>query len=340
MDEIEVAIIVAIIAWKVHLPEDYLAVSNLCPFLSFARRLFAITVDTGVVHLFHDSLNEMCGVEDSFWKFHGDLWVRSVITGTDSLVILFTSGLTVLLADVALVKIMVPVVSCVHALLCWVFYIGETLLPRSPALERMESFACAVNVMDCDNQPPPVTRWRDRPGTDYLDWISYPVERRLRIPAYFYNRVSSRMEDLLKRSFIIVFVCRLYFIGFGAFNNQFSGETSWSVKFQLTAVAIAAVKFLVPICRWKHLVCALTVGFPICWQFRSVYHSHTARFGAWRAKGAEFSDIAWWHVVKRLTSIGPGEFHIILEVVVVLLVLLLGVNLLWVSCLKNLKPPW
>lgn len=74
--------------------DNYFRGESTCPGLSLGRQTLA-RWDANVFYYFKRTLAEMCDLEDSFWRLLLDGWIRGVVAGTDSLLLL---GATILKA--------------------------------------------------------------------------------------------------------------------------------------------------------------------------------------------------------------------------------------------------
>merc|ERR1712110_256479 len=94
--------------------------------------------DAHLLHYLKDQFTSWCNREDSFWKLLGDAWVRGVVTGTDSTLLVFMNLAPALLFEVVVTFIMVPIVATLYAMLLNVVYQFELVLPQTPELLRIE----------------------------------------------------------------------------------------------------------------------------------------------------------------------------------------------------------
>jgi len=281
-------------------------------------------VDSGAVHVIQNALHEACGVEDSFWRFYMDAWLRSIVTGTDSIVVLFASAFHVSFSDIAVVYIMIPVVSCAYALFFWLLHWFESHLPRTDYFKLLEMASQSINVVDLIEDTPPVTLPRTDAATNPLDWFTYTIRRVSRVPRYFYVRISSKLEAFLYWSIVISLSVRVTCIFFG-------------------------VGALVPVCLVASLLALLHAKSYESWPLKnpkqmlllvlmllvsgvvavSTFRKHVVLF-ANVGKRTQLSEQIFWHVVQGVFYIsrdGVATLLKALAVVVVVVLALLGLPL-------------
>jgi len=92
--------------------------------------------------------------------------------------------------------------SCLYALIFWFLHWLEGRLPQVQSLLRVEDFFQLVNIVDIVEDTPPETHRRSRAAKEPWDWLTYSFDRWTRIPAHYYEQVSSRLESLCNLVFI------------------------------------------------------------------------------------------------------------------------------------------
>jgi len=172
-------------------------------------------VDSGAVQLTQTMFHETCGVENDFWKFFGDAWLRSVVIGNDSMVLLLTSMYSVVLSDIAVVYIMIPCMAAIYALAFSLFHWVEGLLPRGHLLKELEVYSKFLNAVDLVEDKPALTRPRTSHAQDLWDSFAYMARRHSRVPRFYFDRISNTLQTVLQCSIVSVIFVRIACIFFG-----------------------------------------------------------------------------------------------------------------------------
>jgi hypothetical protein len=277
-------------------PQDYFADSKYCPYMDWFRAGIA-RVDTGAVHLMRNSLHEACLLENSFWRFYGDVWLRSIVTGTDSMVVLLASAFPVLCSDIAVVYIMIPLISCVYAVFFWFLHWFESRLPRTNCLRFLEMASQFINVVDLIEHLPPVTKSRSRVATHPLEWCLYFVRRLLRVPRYFYAHISSKLQACLFWSIAISLLIRLACIVFGV-------RALAPVSLVASLLAVNHFKFYkrMSLSNMRHIMLVMLMLSITGAVAASFYQKHLALFKN-TGKSEELSERLFWHVVRGVLNV-------------------------------------
>lgn len=322
-DELILIIVFCYAASRTSFPPDYFAGSKYCPFLERIRGRIA-GMDAGAVHLMHSTLHEACGIEDSFWRFYGDAWARSIVTGSDSAVVLLTSAFSLLFSDVAVVYIMIPLISCAYALLFWFLHWLESLLPRMLSLTAVEGTLGLLNVIDLVDDQPPVTLARKRAATDPVDWLTYPIRRTLRVPRYFYERISSKLEALVYWSSGFTLIIRVACVLFGP-----QALVPLFLLTSLLAVVYGRHCRCWPMNGLRQFVFLVLVMLVMGGFAARAYKKHLVLFASVSQRQA-LSEHLFWHVVKGVLYIGREEAAKLLGALTgVAATILLALPLVW-----------
>jgi hypothetical protein len=218
------------------LKSDYLTTQVICPAVN-ELRTFTAQVDANLFLHFKSSFSTWCDVEDTFFRFLFDLWVRSIVTNTDDLVLVFQTLPKALMYDVLLINAVVPVVSFLYASLLAIVYHLESYLPRPKKLEkgangekqvqpfllRLESLSDAINSWGLQLVGsswdmtifPPETKWRKRPDLDRLEGFFYWRSRITRWFSYYFKTCLDALNSVMWYIVISTGVARIVCIWFG-----------------------------------------------------------------------------------------------------------------------------
>lgn len=260
-----------------------------------------------------------------------DAWLRSIVTGTDCIVVLLASAVPVFFSDIAVVYIMIPVVSCVYALCFWFLHWFESLLPRTDYLRRFEMRSQSINVVDLIEDTPPVTLPRTEAATGPLDWFTYTIRRVSRVPRYFYVRISSKLEAFLYWSIVICLSIRVTCIFFGA-----GALVPVSLVASLLAVVHAKSNESRPLTTTKQIL-LLVLMLPVSGAVVATFRKHVRLF-AHAGKCTQLSEQIFWHVVQGVFYISRDGVATLLKALAVAVVLIpLGLPLIWQLSEKHFK---
>lgn len=116
-----------------YVDKDYLRRSDICPAIRWFQDWLAWT-DTLLFYHFKDVLMTSCSNEDNFWKLLLDGWVRTVVTDSDSLLLLLRTLPNALLIHYLARTFIVPPFALVYAVLLVLLRTLEAQLPRNPPL--------------------------------------------------------------------------------------------------------------------------------------------------------------------------------------------------------------
>lgn len=116
-----------------YVDKDYLRRSDICPAIRWFQDWLAWT-DTLLFYHFKDVLMTSCSNEDNFWRLLLDGWVRTVVTDSDSLLLLLRTLPNALLIHYLARTFIVPPFALVYAVLLVLLRTVEAQLPRNPPL--------------------------------------------------------------------------------------------------------------------------------------------------------------------------------------------------------------
>jgi len=241
LDYIMLLFVLGFLISKISITESYLESTDLCPSANHAKRFLAMT-DTSLFYYYKANLVSYCNIEDSFWKLLCDLWVRSIVTDSDNMLLIITT-LPQALVFFGLLKVfVVPVVGTIYGILKAVLYQLELWLSQiqyiSPAVDsklrkcaRFERDLCKC-MRDVDNNPvawftldyyffrseakqaPPLTRWRSRQNYDFMEGWWYFHSRQLRYFTHFHAETRDMLHYWLSLMLIATLTLRVLCIQF------------------------------------------------------------------------------------------------------------------------------
>lgn len=214
------------------LDENYLTTQVICPSVNELREI-ASAADANVFLYFKSSFMNWCDVEDSFFRFLGDFWVRTIVTGTDDTILVLQQLPKALLFDVLLIKVVVPMVSIVYALVLGIVYSAEQIFPRpklpddettrKPLLLKLEDLANSIasfasfgmGTAWSHTKFPPETKWRLRPELDTLEGFYYWKARVSRYYSYYFASCLNCMQTGMWYIVMMTGVARVACVQFG-----------------------------------------------------------------------------------------------------------------------------
>eukprot|EP00440_Ansanella_granifera_P044319 gb/GFBE01048033.1/.p1 GENE.gb/GFBE01048033.1/~~gb/GFBE01048033.1/.p1 ORF type:complete len:490 (+),score=128.15 gb/GFBE01048033.1/:1-1470(+) len=225
--------------------EDYFQGASYCPGLSRVRWWVA-KMDANVFFYWKNDLAQYCDWEDSYWRFFMDTWVRSILTNTDSWILVITSFVKAIFFEEFLRIIVSPILSLFYALLAYLVRACEFTLHRI-LYERLEDsnhtvtqwlqklsvivqkihFAEKFGITGSKKPAPPTYR-RKRPSTDWGEYLKYMWSRRLRLLEFYQAQAVTVLNVLLKGSLAVTALVRVFCILFGG--QVFEG-LAWCLGF-------------------------------------------------------------------------------------------------------------
>lgn len=202
-----------------YVDKDYLRRSDICPAIRWFQDWLAWT-DTLLFYHFKDVLMTSCSNEDNFWKLLLDGWVRTVVTDSDSLLLLLRTLPNALLIHYLARTFIVPPFALVYAVLLVLVRTVEAQLPRNPTLLLLANCAQQVSAISArfvsyNLQPPAKTMPRVRPSQDICEWWVYWSGRQVRWFDFYYHAAKECTNLLLANVLRLVVIFRCLGICFG-----------------------------------------------------------------------------------------------------------------------------
>ncbi|CAK9056917.1 unnamed protein product [Durusdinium trenchii] len=168
--------------WEVH---SFRSSTDMCPVMSTARVL-ATRVDSKLFYYYKADLAKYCNMEDSFYKFFLDGWVRGVVTASDDTLLVLTSAGPAYIMTTVLSIFLVPVVAACYGALMGVAHAIDSHLPQSQGLADAEEWLQRRKGSDGGGEvseqttPPPQCCMASgsEPPSDFYDKMKYNKNRR------------------------------------------------------------------------------------------------------------------------------------------------------------------
>lgn len=237
MDLVVVLVIVSLL-WDFRIGDDYFHGQSNCPSVARLRKLLAY-LDVNAYYWFKSDLASHCDIEDSFWRLLMDTWIRSVVAGTDSWLLLLMTLWKAFTFEAFVLAILVPLVSVLYAGVAT----GTSWLENHVELPDFTAFSFLNKTKGVSDwwhwglkmlskqkklkikggvklQPPPATFPRQRKKQDTWEWCKYHLDRRMRT-FNFYRAWSHQLIAGLVHS--VVFFC-LFVRVLCIFTNPYAGK--------------------------------------------------------------------------------------------------------------------
>eukprot|EP01062_Namystynia_karyoxenos_P066652 TRINITY_DN60562_c0_g1_i1.p1 TRINITY_DN60562_c0_g1~~TRINITY_DN60562_c0_g1_i1.p1 ORF type:complete len:461 (+),score=129.56 TRINITY_DN60562_c0_g1_i1:70-1452(+) len=201
--------LVAIAATGAAITPDY-ADSELCPMVDAARK-HSTRIDTRIFQWYKKKFHRVCVYEDSFWKAFTDVWVRNVLTDSDSLLLIFAQLPSLVAGYCGVVYVFAPfvgaVLSCIAAAV-----VALELRFRAPhyILQRADRINGYLG-----SPPPPITLPRERADIHALDKWLYRGSRYWRYFGFFYRISKGVLRSTAKHLALGAVALRIASIGLG-----------------------------------------------------------------------------------------------------------------------------
>lgn len=211
---------IVILIWffftSLSISDDYLFRADICPAVEILQQA-TVWIDAGIFYWLKFRFVQCCGVEDSFWKLLLDTWVRTIVTNTDSFLVLLISLPQALLFQVIACSTLVPILALAYASIVCVLHSVEDLLPRCAVFERWEKAVMAfgnytTSVIAREIDYPPVTLPRGRLSQDTLDFCRYWYERRTRWFRFYYQVTKDVTKRIIQDIVLFIVFLRSFCI--------------------------------------------------------------------------------------------------------------------------------
>lgn len=210
---------------------DYFSGESYCPGVGRVRYWIA-RFDANVFFFLKNEFAQYCDCEDSYWRFFMDTWIRSVLTNTDSWILLLASFLKALMVEEFLRIIVTPVVAYLYAILAYfvrsvefwvhnIFYehFESQSHPVTKVLDKVSRVVQSLRVADklgLDAKLAPPTYRRKRQATDVAEYVLYMWRRRFRLMEFYRAQAHAVCNLLLKFSLLAAFILRIVCMIFGS----------------------------------------------------------------------------------------------------------------------------
>jgi hypothetical protein len=172
-------------------------------------------VDAKAFYMFKDFLAISCNTEDSYWRLFLDFWVRTIVTDSDSILLLVMSFIPAYLFKHAIVLVLQPIGAVVFGLLFTIIASVENRLPSSSTpLQKLAQKVKKLNVIDfskadCNCDCPPLTHRRERRDKNYVEYLWYEQNRVFRDFAHFSATTSLLLEAMITQPMVLMLKLRI-----------------------------------------------------------------------------------------------------------------------------------
>ncbi|CAK0883901.1 unnamed protein product [Prorocentrum cordatum] len=162
-------------------------------------------------------LNTYCNIEDSYWRLFTDLWVRSIVTTSDSLFLLLSTAIYAWLFSTSIVMFLVPFAAAVYGLPCALWARIEHHLPRWRPLVIVETVVKCIDLVPLSDPTdvPPKTEPRKRKSQDCVEFAQYWFARFFRQYSFYKSTIATSLRSLVTYPMSAVVVVRLVCIFLG-----------------------------------------------------------------------------------------------------------------------------
>lgn len=235
--DVMVVLVIVYLLWDDFIGDDYFHGQSNCPSVGRVRKVLAY-LDVNAFYWFKSDFSLHCDTEDSFWRLLFDTWIRSVVAGTDSWLLLMMTVWKAFTFEVFILWLLVPLVSVLYAVVAtgtsWLEnhielpdFAAYSFLNRTKGasewwnkVQKMLSKHKKLKVKGgVKLQPPPATLVRQRQYQDSWEWFQYHLDRRMRT-FNFYRAWSHQLIAGLVHS--VVFFC-LFVRVLCIFTNPYAG---------------------------------------------------------------------------------------------------------------------
>lgn len=186
---------------SVKIGRGYLFSMDMCPVISKAKTL-ATRVDAKVFYYYKADLARYCNMEDSFYKFFLDGWVRGVVTGSDDTLLVLTSAGPAYVMVTVLSLFLVPVVATLYGWFMGIAHFIDSKIP-SEDIHTAEAYLRSFDVcafFGGQSLAPPMTEPRLRADQDFYDAMKYNANRRMRFSNYYATVAKDDLTYWVHRS--------------------------------------------------------------------------------------------------------------------------------------------
>lgn len=176
-------------------------------------------VDANLYARYKEQIFGWCDSEDSFWRFFLDLWVRGIVTDTDTTVLVMQTLPQAVLFDMVLLIVLCPIVAVFYAVLAALCRALEEYVGRTPETEELERQALTVagywgQAFGTVTSAPPQTAVRINSQTDPIEHALYMYNRQVRNVGFYFNSTYDYLQYAVQQWLVGVTVTRLACIWF------------------------------------------------------------------------------------------------------------------------------
>jgi hypothetical protein len=189
-----------------------------------------VWLDANLHLYFKARVSFFCDLEDSFWRLFMDTWLRGIVTGSDSWLLIITTYMGAWIFDKLITMVVAPVVGTIYAIFATIareleLKLQKFLIARSQefddpleienVLKQIQDFVETVSLtrriqLKGKNVPPPITHLRIRPKTDTIEHAKYLWKRAFRLLAYNQAVAAAACRWLLANSIYVAAGIRVF----------------------------------------------------------------------------------------------------------------------------------
>jgi len=196
---------------KFAITKEYLDGEAQCPFLTFGRA-WVTRIDVNMFFIMKREMAYLCDIEDSHWRLYIDAWVRSIVTGVDSFLLLYASFWKALFFEEFVRRIGGPVLGVLYAILQLLCHnLEDLVIPRNDITVKIEKFVKDISLskrLAPIGALSPKTFFRKRPMTDHMELLRYTVDREVRIFKYYNGMAQAMVNYMFLSALLFTFLFR------------------------------------------------------------------------------------------------------------------------------------
>jgi len=211
--------------------QDYFKGASYCPGLTRGRSML-MKYDPNMFFYFKAHMATYCDLEDSYWRFFMDTWIRGILTETDTWLLIGSELLRAFLLEEFIRIVVSPMIAWSYSLVATVVRAIELKLYRFVSQEeesshsltrfllQMEKAVDSLSLahkleLDSSLKVTPQTIPRKRPMQDWLEHWAYLLERRTRQSVHYRAQAHTLCTFVLRGTLVAAVVVRVWCMLFG-----------------------------------------------------------------------------------------------------------------------------
>lgn len=199
--------------------ESYFTGSSYCPGVGKLRGTL-LRYDANLFFYVKGQISTFCDLEDSYWRFFMDMWIRGILTGTDTWLLLFTQFMTAGVIEACVVGVIGYPAGVFYGLLANAIRLIEVEIQRYYAgnppehVKRVQetlkifNFFSTKKLSTGKKLPPPTFR-RKRNDTNWSEGFWYHYKRITRSFVYFQTQGSDAIRYVARMTLWGCFAVRV-----------------------------------------------------------------------------------------------------------------------------------